>query len=237
MRGTVIVLLLLGAGAARADDAQLAREHYEKGTRLYDLGHYKEAALEYEEAYKLHPDPTLLFNIGQAYRLGGFYEDSLRLYRSFLRRQPKGPHRAEVEGYIASLQRLIDDHKRASSSPPLGVEKPPAPPAPPPRPAPPKPTPVVQPAPPKPTPVVQPAPPPKPAPVAQPAPPAAQPPPAVVAQPAPATGTPIYKKWWLWTAVGVAAVAVGLGVGLGVAYTTPKDASIPSGAYTVTFHQ
>jgi hypothetical protein len=30
--------------------------------------------------------------------------------------------------------------------------------------------------------------------------------------------TPIYKRWWLWTAVGVgvAAVGVGLGVGLGL---------------------
>lgn len=27
---------------------------------------------------------------------------------------------------------------------------------------------------------------------------------------------PIYKKWWLWTTVGVVAVGVGLGVGLGI---------------------
>jgi hypothetical protein len=41
--------------------------------------------------------------------------------------------------------------------------------------------------------------------------------PALVAQPArPADKTPVYKKWWLWTIVGVAVAgaAVGLGVGL-----------------------
>jgi hypothetical protein len=27
---------------------------------------------------------------------------------------------------------------------------------------------------------------------------------------------PLYKQWWLWTAVGVAAIAVGVGVGVGV---------------------
>jgi tetratricopeptide (TPR) repeat protein len=43
---------------------------------------------------------------------------------------------------------------------------------------------------------------------------------AVASVPAPrAKKTPVYKKWWLWTAVGGAAVAVGLGVGLGVGLT------------------
>jgi hypothetical protein len=33
---------------------------------------------------------------------------------------------------------------------------------------------------------------------------------------APVAPTPLYRRWWLWTAVGAAAVAIGLGVGLGV---------------------
>ena len=33
---------------------------------------------------------------------------------------------------------------------------------------------------------------------------------------APKPSTPVYKKWWLWTVVGVAVVGVGLGVGLGL---------------------
>jgi tetratricopeptide (TPR) repeat protein len=41
--------------------------------------------------------------------------------------------------------------------------------------------------------------------------------PAVVAAPpAPPPKQPLYKKWWLWTIVGVGAVGIGLGVGLGV---------------------
>ena len=38
--------------------------------------------------------------------------------------------------------------------------------------------------------------------------------------------TPVYKKWWLWTAVGV--VAVGIGVGLGVGLGTSSSGSLPS---------
>ncbi len=39
--------------------------------------------------------------------------------------------------------------------------------------------------------------------------------------------TPVYKKWWLWTAVGVVAVGVGLGVGLGVGFSS-RGSSFPS---------
>jgi tetratricopeptide (TPR) repeat protein len=78
-------------------------------------------------------------------------------------------------------------------------------------------------------------------------PPAAAPPPAVVT-PAPAVAPapvlpppapvaekqPLYKKWWLWTAVG--AVAAGAAVGIAVAATTPRDAAIPAGATALQFH-
>ena len=58
--------------------------------------------------------------------------------------------------------------------------------------------------------------------------PGAQPAPAatVAAAPAPTPErTPVYKKWWLWTAVG-AVVVVGAGVGLGVGLA---ESSKPAG--------
>ncbi len=43
--------------------------------------------------------------------------------------------------------------------------------------------------------------------------------------PGAASGTeqpkPLYKKWWLWTAVGVAAVGIGVGLGVGLAARRP----------------
>jgi len=73
--------------------------------------------------------------------------------------------------------------------------------------------------------------------------------PAVVATPAaPVTTTapaaapdrkPVYKRWWLWTAVGVgaAALAVGLGVGLTVGQRSnaPSLGTVGPGALTVEF--
>lgn len=49
--------------------------------------------------------------------------------------------------------------------------------------------------------------------------------PAQSSQPVITDGTPVYKKWWLWTGIGVA-VAGGLAVGLGVGLSRPQD-SLP----------
>ena len=63
------------------------------------------------------------------------------------------------------------------------------------------------------------------------------PPPSVVAPtpvvvavaPAPER-TPVYKRWWLWTAVG-GVVVVGVAVGLGVGLTQHKDSLFPAVSY------
>jgi tetratricopeptide (TPR) repeat protein len=215
-----VLALLLVAGTATtafADEAQEARTRYEKGTTLYDLGQYIEAAHEYEAAFKLRQSPPLLFNIGQAYRLGGEYGSALRAYRSYLRRSPEAANRAEVSGYIAACEkRLADKGAKAAPEPAHATPAAPAP---------------------TPAPTVATAPAPA---VVTPAPaPAASPPssPALQLSRAPSdrsAPTPVYKKWWLWTTVAVV-VAGGVGVGLGLGLTQRKDVAIPAGAHPVQF--
>src|SRR5262245_2800841 len=106
MRGGMTVALLLIGQLAWAD-GPTARQHFEQGSRLYDLQRFHEAAHEYEAAYELHPDPALLFNIGQAYRLGNEPDRALLAFRSYLRRVPDAPNRTEVEARIAQLQELV----------------------------------------------------------------------------------------------------------------------------------
>ena len=98
-----LVVALCASGVASADNRVVAKQHYERGTTLYDLGKYLEAAHEYEAAFDAHSDPALLFNIGQAFRLGGDNASATRAYRSYLRRLPDAPNRAEVERLLASL--------------------------------------------------------------------------------------------------------------------------------------
>ena len=54
--------------------------------------------------------------------------------------------------------------------------------------------------------------------------------PIVVAEPPLRRKPPVYKKWWLWTTVGVVAVGVGVGVGLGLGLRSGSkfDATLPS---------
>jgi tetratricopeptide (TPR) repeat protein len=117
-----IAAALLGSvSTARADAVEEAREHFRKGSNAFDLGHYAEAIKEYEAAYNLKEDPALLFNIAQAYRLQGDDQSAIRVYKSFLRRQPDSPNRVMVERRIAELEKAVEQHGRAKEGPPEGT--------------------------------------------------------------------------------------------------------------------
>ncbi|HEX6836032.1 MAG TPA: tetratricopeptide repeat protein [Polyangia bacterium] len=196
MRGSIalssLLVIALTSGRVLADDARLARQHFADGSKLYDLGKFRDAAREYEEAYKAKPDPALLFNIGQAYRAAGDASEAVTAYKSYLRHVPDAPNRVEVEGHIEKLQRLVDEQRRTQTSPPQGTLQPTTEPQ-----------------------------------------PQAQPQPQLVATAAPAEKQPVYKKWWLWTAVGGVIVAGGV-IAIAVAATTPKDASSPANTFGVS---
>ena len=208
----IFALGWLSLGSVHAEERD-ARSHYERGTALFDLGKYREAAVEYEKAYEIKSVPALLFNLGQTYRLAGDHTAALRAYRVFLRRSPAARERPEVEARIEELQQLVDREKQATANPPSGVIRQGSTAA-----EPISPVEKVTPAVVAPEPIVT-------SPVVDSA-------NVVVVTPAPAK-KPIYKRWWLWTAVGV--VVVGVAVGVGVAVSTPNNAAAPAGAYTVRF--
>jgi tetratricopeptide (TPR) repeat protein len=126
----LIALVMLSA-RARADGLAEAKQHYDRGTTLYDLQRFVEAAHEYEQAYELIHDPALLFNIGQAFRFGGDYAKAIGAFRSYLRRLPDAENREEVMLRIAEMQKHLDEQKTLNEKPPEGTIAPVAP-APPP---------------------------------------------------------------------------------------------------------
>jgi len=121
-------LLLLVAGTVHADERQLAREHFERGSRAFVLGAYDEAIAEYSAAYRVIDDPVLLYNIAQAHRQAQHFGEALRFYKLYLSLKPDAQNRNQVEGKIAELQRVVDQQKAAQEAPkesqPPSVAKP-----------------------------------------------------------------------------------------------------------------
>jgi tetratricopeptide (TPR) repeat protein len=195
--GKVLVLVsLLGVvsspALAQSDDVGKAKKLFFSGTKHFDLGEYDQALADFKEAYRLKDDPVLLYNIAQAHRMLKHYEEALRAYKTYLARSTDQSHRADVNQKIAALEEAIEKQNKASNLPPTGVITT-------------HPDATEQSPPPSPT-----------ATTTTPPPATTTTQPEVVARPP--ERKPLYKKWWLWTAVGaVVVVAVGVGVGVGVA--------------------
>jgi hypothetical protein len=69
-----------------------------------NLNEFTEALVDFKEAYRLLPDPVLLYNLGQCERQLGRLEEAIRFYRSFLREQPKAPNRQDVTHKIDEIE-------------------------------------------------------------------------------------------------------------------------------------
>ena len=182
----IAIVLLLAAGVAQAAEPTPgtpeanaeAKRLYLSATRHFDLSEYPAALDDFKQAFRFKDDAVFLYNIAQCYRLMNKNEDALSFYRSYLRRAPDAPNRAEVEAKIAALQEAIATQEKARTTPKQGLAAP-----------------EEQTQPPQTT----------------------APATGTLTATAPPKKTPVYKKWWLWTAVGgvvVVGVAVGLGVGL-----------------------
>jgi hypothetical protein len=199
---------------ALADDANDAKTHYQKATAHYAVGEYKEAAAEYEAAYKAKQDPALLYNAAQSHRLANDNQKALLLYKNIVKLYPTSHYAAESKDRIEKLEAAIASTQSPPNQPaPVTLGGPPvgAPPAvPPPATAPVQP--LAQPATAA-TPV-----PPAPAPA-----PSVAPPAATVTTTAPPAGeeAPIYTKWWFWTAAGVVVAGAIVGIALASSSTTP----------------
>jgi hypothetical protein len=199
----VIVLnaLVVRTASAAEDGRAAAREAYAEGTRLYDVGDYREALAAFKRAYLSYEEPAFLFNMAQCYRQLDDKQEAIRAYKSYLRKSSHPANQAEVERIITELQAMLVQEKASQSSPPQGT------------------------MPPKSkqneTSGSEPS-------TAQS--PTATPPveehtaaTSAPLQAAPSEQqhevrrTPLYKKWWLWTIVGVVVVGGGVALAVGLA--------------------
>jgi tetratricopeptide (TPR) repeat protein len=213
MRLSPVFILVLLSQSVFAENKSVARDAYREGTRLYDVGEYKQALEAFKKAYLNYEEPTFLFNMAQCFRQLGDKPEAIRMYKSYLRKMENAPNRGDVKAIVATLESAIEQERATRSVPPQGTMGPPGT-----------------------TPPEGPPPPEQP-----PTPPPQQPPPpqttttttqstttASTSTTSSEAPTPIYKKWWLWTVVGVVVVGVAVGAGVGVAYHNSFDTTLSS---------
>ena len=105
-----------GRAAPSFDPAKKAAaiEHLKAGLKYYDDGEYPKAIIEYEAAYKLYPSPKLFPNIGSCYKYMGRNLEALEYYERFVKATDASVDapgikklRREVAVEIRNLLRLV----------------------------------------------------------------------------------------------------------------------------------
>jgi tetratricopeptide (TPR) repeat protein len=126
LRALVVLLALALGGVAAAESSNDdPKALFERGSALYALGRYAEAAPLFERAFELKPDPALLYNAAQAYRFTGNKTRALTLYRNYYRLYGDSiPNSDEVQRQIQQLEAAIATDERAKTAPPTGMQAP-----------------------------------------------------------------------------------------------------------------
>lgn len=242
IRSLLIALLILSAaplglaqsqqgGKQKPDACTGNREcvaFYKRARALADKQQYSAALSAYQEAYKVGPAPWLLVNIGRMQQLLGSPAEAIQRYDQFL----SSPSADQFPSFIQSAktyreQALADQLRISQPVPPTSnlplesaaVQKSPAD-----RPATAEPLPVGSAAAAQSRPSPEASPLPAEGPVLAGAAPAGHLYPSAVApaQPTRDSVSPVYKKWWFWTAIGVV-VAAGVAGGVGGALARRDD--------------
>jgi tetratricopeptide (TPR) repeat protein len=114
--GVLVTWVCCAVSPVAHAEKQDARRHYDQATAAFGLGRYGEAAAEYEEAFRLRPDPALLYNCAQSYRLSGNKLRALELYRNYLRLYGEAPNAEDARKHVHDLELEIAADKAATQS-------------------------------------------------------------------------------------------------------------------------
>lgn len=101
-----------------ADRQAQFRRLVERALASFRQGDYASTARSYVDAYRVQPEPLLLFNAAQALRKGEAFDDALALYQRFIAAAPKSPMVPEAQANSASVRASLDVQRIQSQ---LGV--------------------------------------------------------------------------------------------------------------------
>lgn len=80
----LVLALARPAAAVEPDPTTAARQHFERGYAAAQRGELEVAVTEFERAYATSPNPSVLFNLGQAYASAGRPAEAVETLRRYL---------------------------------------------------------------------------------------------------------------------------------------------------------
>ena len=125
-----LALPVLTLRAAYGQDFAAAGQHFSSAQDAFAQGKYEQAAKEFQAAYDITHDSSMLVNIGESWQRAGDGKKALVGYRAYLAVQPQAPDRSEIEGRIQAIATALAE---AAPGSPAGAPAPgtsPTPPAP-----------------------------------------------------------------------------------------------------------
>lgn len=90
------------------DEVDIAKAHFNTGEAYYEHGRFADAAKEFEEAYRLSAKAPLLYNVGKSYDGASDFARALDAYKRFLdAASPDNPDVDFAAGRVERLQKLV----------------------------------------------------------------------------------------------------------------------------------
>ena len=100
---------------------EAARKHFRLGRAYYDNGDFAQAAVEFEEAYRISQRAALLYNIYLAYRDASDMRHASDALRKYLELEHNIENRGQLEARLAALDRSLADE---AANPPTAAPSP-----------------------------------------------------------------------------------------------------------------
>ncbi|MCB9667617.1 MAG: hypothetical protein H6715_05845 [Myxococcales bacterium] len=111
VRWLVFLLVVGSATAVLAQDTQTqARQHFQEGVRKFDARDFDAALLEFKEAYRLKPHPSVLVNMANCYERLGKPVEAVEHFERYVEEAGKAlsaSEQREIKRTIARLNRSI----------------------------------------------------------------------------------------------------------------------------------
>lgn len=99
------------APSAPIPDPKSPKEFIGRATQRFSTGDYAGAIDDYRAAYQLKQLPTLIFNIAQAHRKAGQFQEALSNYERFIKEDAKSSLVPEAEAHAAAMRAKIEAEK------------------------------------------------------------------------------------------------------------------------------